>query len=253
MFREWTLRLILLFVSASHVCFAHDAQVERLAAQLHVCTVASWMHPNLYKLITSCNVHGIQLDIIGMNQPYRNNIDKLRWMNLYCKQLPEDDLVLFVDAFDVLILAQKEEIVSRFLKLNAPMLMSVELYCYPEKTASFHPPTSSPFKYICTGTYIGYVKAVNNWLDAFDKKMMKGVSDQAAAHMLFKKNPHFYALDYWCQIFLCLFGLPDEALQIDAENKQIYCTYSNSSPCILHANGKSFKHWDQVYSLFFSK
>ena len=134
------------------------------------------------------------------------------------------------------------------------MLMAVELNCWPSiETAPFHPPTSSPFKYINTGCYIGWVKAIKSWLRAFDKSLLSGKSDQKAAHELYKKKPFFYALDHWCQIFLCLYKVPADALQIDALNKKIQCNYTNTSPCILHANGKSFDHWDQVYSLFFDK
>lgn len=249
MFRKWTLSLILLFVWAAQSCVTNDT--ERLAERLHVCTVANKRHPNLQKLIHSCNAHGIKLDIIGMNKVYRRNTDKLRYMKRYCKRLPKNDLVLFVDAFDVLILADKKEIVSRFLDLNVPMLMAMETNCWPIESASFYPSTSSPFKYINSGCYMGWVKDVKKWLNAFDKILLAEKSDQAAVHKVFERNPSFHALDHWNKIFLCLYQVPSDVLQIDKVNKQIHCSYTNSSPCILHANGKSFDFWDQVYSSFF--
>jgi hypothetical protein len=239
---------ILSLISASEI------DVKELAERLHVCVVASHMHPNLKKLIVSCENHGIQLEILGMNQPYRCNTDKLRAMRNYCHRLPDNDLVLFVDAFDVLILADKQEIVSRFLALDVPMLMSMEMNCWPSKTtAPFHPPTASPFKYINSGSYIGWVEAVRRWLDAFDETLLSGTSDQAAIHKLFIKNSSFYALDHWCTIFLCLYQVPFNAVFIDVVNRQINCIYTNSSPCVLHANGKSFYLWNQVYSAFFDQ
>ena len=233
---------------------ASEWECGELAEKLHVCTVASKMHPNLKKLINSCEEYGIQLEILGMDMPYRRNTDKLRVMKNYCHQLPEDDLVLFIDAFDVLILSDKQEIVSRFLALDVPMLMSMEMNCWPsDATAAHHPPTSSVFKYINTGGYIGWVKAVRNWLDAFDESLLSERSDQGASHKLFIKNPEFYGLDHWCAIFLCLCKVPLSAVLIDEAHKKITCTYTNSSPCILHANGKSFDLWNQVYSSFFEQ
>ena len=235
-------------ILSGSVMGASEIEVGRL----HVCTVASKLHPNLKKLIVSCERSGIELEILGMNRPYRCNTDKLRIMKKYCHQLPDHDLVLFIDAFDVLILADEKEIVSRFLALEVPMLMSVELNCWPlDTTAKFHPATRSPFKYINTGGYIGWVKNVRRWLDAFDQKLLLCTSDQLAAHKLFAKESSFYALDHWCAIFLSLYQFPPDALLIDREKRQITCAYTNSSPCILHANGQSFYLWDKVYSLFF--
>ena len=154
----------------------------------------------------------------------------------------------------MLVLAEKREIVSRFLALDVPMLMSMEMNCWPlSEMAKFHPPTDSVFKYINTGGYIGWVKAVRQWLDAFDESLLSGKSDQEAAQKLFAKEPQLYALDHWCAIFLCLYLVPFDAVLIDEENQKIMCSYTNSSPCILHANGRSFHVFNQVYSLFFDK
>lgn len=244
----------LIFSFALNLEIAAEMPHEELAQKLHVCTVASKMHPNLKKLIASCEKYGIQLEILGMGKPYRCNMDKLRIIRKYCHRLPDNDLILFIDAFDVLILADKREIVSRFLALDVPMLMSMEMNCWPsDEMAAFHPPTDSVFKYINTGGYIGWVKAVREWLDAFDKSLLSGKSDQEAAQKLFAKKPQFYALDHWCAIFLCLYLVPFDAVLIDETNQKIICSYTNSSPCILHANGGSFHVWDQVYSLFFDK
>ena len=91
---------------------ASEISPEVFAERLHVCTVANWRHPNLAKLIASCEQVGIELEILGMSEPYRRNTDKLVAMKKYCAQLPDDDLVLFVDAFDVLILADRLAVFS---------------------------------------------------------------------------------------------------------------------------------------------
>lgn len=235
--------ILALIFTASHLASAE---------QLHVCTVASRSHPNLEKLIASCEQNKIQLEILGMGQPYGSNMDKLRFMRSYCEQLPDDDMILFVDAFDMLILADQDEIASRFLSLNVPMLMAAEILCWPLKgSAKFHTRTASPFKYINTGGYIGWVKAIKRWLNAFDEILLSGTSDQGAAQKLMMKKKYYYAIDHACAIFLCLYRVPTDAVYIDSINKKITCAYTNSTPCVLHANGGSFQVWDQVYSSFF--
>jgi Polysaccharide biosynthesis len=240
--------LVFIFLWTTQVLCDQSA----LLPKLHVCTVANWMHPNLKLLLQSCKEHGISLEILGMDQPYHQNTDKLRWMKKYCSELSDDELILFVDAFDVLVLADAEEIAARFVSLNVPMLMAAELNCYPpDRKATFPLLTTSPFRYLNTGCYIGWAKAVKNWLASFDEKLLSDRSDQRSTYKLFTKKPNLFAIDHWCQIFLCLFNMPKEALEIDAANRQVHCAYTHSSPCILHANGRSFSLWHDVYASFF--
>lgn len=136
---------------------------------LHVCTVASYRTQNLKKLLLSCKQHHIDLEVLGMGMLNYTHGDKLRYMTQYLKTLDDHEIVMFVDAFDVLIVADKALIFKKFIKMNTPFLMSAEKNCYPAHLISRYPSNSHPFQYINSGSYIGYVKNLKEWLGAVSK------------------------------------------------------------------------------------
>lgn len=221
--------------------------------KFHICTVANYRHPNLEKLEKSCQAHGIDLEILGMGSPYPGNGTKFLHMVDYLQTLEEDDIVMFVDAFDVLILADKKTILQKFLKMKVPFLMAAETNSHPFPwRAEEYPQSPTRFRYINTGTYIGYVNALKNWLDAL-QPIDPVIDDQGQAteHFLASdRNKRYFKLDHHCRLFLPLFGVSTKDVAII--NDQFRCLLTGSKPCLIHANGGTFKIWDMVYTRFFT-
>ena len=213
----------------------------------HICTVASYKNENLDKLITSCQKHNIELKILGFNQPYYGNGTKLLRLNEYLENLADDDIVMFVDAFDVLIIRDKEIILRKFLARNAPFIMSAEQNCYPfAKLASQYPETAGPFRFINSGCFIGYVLNLKAWLlELSPFQVDKSDQGQITKHYL--KNRSTFVLDHECELFLTLFKMSEEEIAIDENEKIVRCLITGSEPCVIHANGKSFKLWDMIF------
>lgn len=213
----------------------------------HICTVASLQSENLHKLFFSCQQHHIDLEIIGLDLPYYGNGTKLLRMAEYVNNLDDNDLVMFIDAFDVLVIADKEVILEKFLKMNTPFVMSAERNCFPfPNRANEYPPTLSSFKYINTGSYIGYVKNLKQWLTALQPfDLTQGDQGQVTSHYLDKKS--LFVLDYSCKLFLPLFKVQPHEIEIDVILKVVRCLATNSEPCVIHANGRSFKLWNMIY------
>jgi hypothetical protein len=218
------------------------------ADQFHVCTVASREGENLHKLVQSCKQHHIDLDVVGMGRPYWKNGTKLVRLKEYLRDLPDDDIVMFVDAFDVLIVADKEIILEKFLHMNSPFIMSAEKNCFPfEWLAPEFPASPTAFKYPNSGSFIGYVRVLKEWLEAL-APINKNASDQGQIGKQFIKGPQFFTFDYTCELFLPLFMVEDSEVVIDLESGVVRCLPTNSTPYVIHANGKSFSFYDSVYS-----
>lgn len=200
-------------------------------------------------LIESCKNHGIKPVILGVDQPYYANQTKLYHMRNYLKLLPKDDIVLFVDAFDTLVLADKQTITDRFLAMNVPILMSAEKNCFPRDLLSKYPAdtTTSPFKYLNSGTYIGYAGALLDWLENMTIDLKRNDQGAVTEFYLGPKNRNSMVLDKHCTLFLCLVRVSDDEVVIDPVQKTVYCLPTSSFPCVLHANGKSFPIYDKVY------
>ncbi len=223
----------------------HFLYAEQMLDRFHICTVASYGHPCLDKLILSCKKHKIDLEILGFGQPYYGNGTKLFRLQEYLNHLSDDDIVLFVDAFDVLIIADKEMILRKFLDMGIPFLMSAEKNCAPFSwLANQYPITSSPFRFLNAGAFIGYVRNLRKWLAElapFDLNQ----SDQGQITRHYLNNKDVFKIDHGCNLFFSLYKVKENEIVI--QEKSVYCPPTNSYPCIIHANGKSFFFFDQIY------
>jgi hypothetical protein len=220
--------------------------------RFHVCTVASYKTENLNKLLLSCEINHIDLEVVGLGLPYYGNGTKLIRMAEYLKTLDDDEIVMFVDAFDVIIVADKEVLLEKFLSMNIPFLMSAEKNCFPAHLKNRYPPIQNSFKYINTGSYIGYVKDLKAWLD--DLPAIKpSISDQLQVSVHYLDGHVYFNLDYHCELFLPLFLVKDNEIAIDVEKRIVHCLTTNSEPCVIHANGKSFRIWKIIYQKLVAK
>jgi hypothetical protein len=187
-------------------CFSLFADVYQTGISLgrfHVCTVASDSHPRLDQLIESCKVHQIELDVLGMGLPYPKNGVKLLYMIDYLKRWEDDEVILFVDAYDTLILVDKERILEKFLRSERPFIMGAEKNCAPNPDLAPHfEKGPTPFRFINTGTYIGYVKNIRAWLEALHPNAYMCDQYQTALYYLRSlKNRSHFTLDIYCDFF----------------------------------------------------
>jgi len=239
---------LFVFLSAAWLTAEPTSSLERF----HVCTVASYKAANLDKLLKSCEKNRIDLEIIGLGLPYSGNGTKLIRMTEYLKSLDDDDIVMFVDAFDVIIVADKQTILEKFLNMNIPFLMSAEKNCYPERLLNRYPPRENTFNYINTGSYIGYVKNLKAWLKNIPQINPK-ISDQLQVSTHYLNGHVFFDLDYNCELFLPLYQVEDHEIAIDDENTIVHCLTTNSMPYVIHANGMSFRILDIIYQKLIAK
>ena len=217
--------------------------------RFHVCTVATNGSPNLDKLHQSCAKHGIHLNVLGMGAHYPCNGTKLTLIADWLKTFEDDEIVMFVDGYDVLILADKQTILDKFLKMNVPFLIALERNCYPcYEYLGHYPPSLTTFRYINTGTYIGYAGHIKTWLKDLAPDSTKCDQIQTAIHYGKDENARaLYFFDSNCDLFLPLLFVSENEVVIDIENQTLHCLSTNSTPCVIHANGGSFLIWNKVY------
>lgn len=217
-------------------------------SKFHVVTCASHPIPQLQQLLTSAHYNGIKVEVLGLGQPYQGNARKLRGYLQYLQTAPEKDIVMFVDAYDVLILADEKTILDRFHQLKVPFLISTDKYCYPLKElADQFPTTSSLFRYLNSGGFIGYAGYLKElFKDLPPFKDMQ--SDQAILTRHFLTHRDSYHLDYQNDIFISLNGIDPKLLKLDHERKKIYSLITESYPPIVHCDGFMTK---KLYQSFF--
>ncbi|MCE5319251.1 MAG: hypothetical protein LLG04_18045 [Parachlamydia sp.] len=137
--------------------------------QLHVCTVANKKTRPLEQLLESCNHYQVPISVLGLDLPYPGNGQKLVLLKEFIQPLPDDDIVLLVDAFDVLILASPETLLERFLEMQNPCAIGAEKICYPfSHLKKRFPPSPTRFKYLNSGTVMGYAGYLKKMLNAVE-------------------------------------------------------------------------------------
>jgi len=83
-------------------------------ADLLVVCVSTAMRAELVTLEKSADALGLKLDVLGMGQKWEGLGSKVTMFTEYLKDKKDNDLVLFVDAFDVLLLPNTIDIKRRF-------------------------------------------------------------------------------------------------------------------------------------------
>ena len=146
----------------------------------HLYTVAS-DESKMTKLYQSAKIADITVNRIEVLH-WTGFIDKILLMKQIVDDMDMDDIVCFVDAYDVLVFSDAEEIVRKFRASGKSILLSSELNCYPpenrdrydlieyftfeadeaagtwgtDKTRCF----TTNYKYLNSGGYVGYAGAI---------------------------------------------------------------------------------------------
>ena len=145
---------ILILLTITFKCIAKSKHDE---IKIHVCTIASQAGPGLERLLDTCEQQNIRINILGYGRPYPGNGQKLVYIKEYVKNLPSKDVVLFVDGYDVLFLANTKTILQKFLSYRVPFVISTEKNCYPfPNLATQYPRSPTNSRYINSGGFIGY-------------------------------------------------------------------------------------------------
>ena len=193
------------------------------------------------------------LDIVMMpdefHLPRLRTIDKFHFMReiLGSGSMADTDIVLFTDAYDVLVVDYKSRILRDFLDFNADLVFNAEAMLYPDEgrdqQRTQFDQTPSKWRYLNSGCYIGYVWAV------------KAMMDFTKAHMPDDETPHyldqqiaqdFYlaqlgqtspriALDTQCRLFATLYQSTSD---YQLKGKAIFNQVTGTYPAIVHANGE---------------
>jgi hypothetical protein len=94
--------------------------------QLHLVTVATHSEGYLPVLEQQAKEKGLTLVKLGLGKEYSGHFMKDLEMKEYLKTIPSHDLVIFVDGFDSLMLGDINEILEKYKKLDAKLVLSVE-------------------------------------------------------------------------------------------------------------------------------
>ncbi len=218
---------------------------------LHFCTVASDRKLGLVQLLRSCLVYNIPMDVLGLGMPFRGLNEKLIHIKRYVEDIPETDIVMFVDAYDVLFLSTPEQILKKFKKMNSNFVIAVERTCWPYgELASKFPQSPTSLRYLNSGAFIGYAGHIKQILKEVSPIVASG-DDQGELTKHYFKKQKMYTFDYKGELFLTMMGLGNHEVIIDTRNRTVTFTETYIKPCIVHGNGTSRPLYQLIFDAFF--
>ena len=203
----------------------------------HVITVGSEPH-KCNRLNTSATKLGFDVKNIGANVEW-NGTDmsgpgggqKINLIKEYLGTLPDDDVVLFTDAYDVFYMFDVDTIVRRYMDMSVEVLFAAETECWPNKgMAQKHPTSHTKYKYLNSGCFIGRVATLKN---LFGEALLDSDDDQLYIQRIWLNDTTKYSLtlDYEQYIF----QTNDKNLAF--KDGLLYNPETKCYPCVYHGNG----------------
>jgi hypothetical protein len=178
-------------------------------------------------------------------------IDKISIMKALIEsgQIGLDQVVLFTDAYDTLIIEHATNVLHKFVSSDADLLFSAEKNLYPwqgrDEVKAFFERFDSKWRFLNSGGYIGYGWAIRDMVDhvsrlAMAHQVFDHSLDQALAQEYFISryngtDPRV-KIDTACRIFGTLIF---SAADFELSGKAVVASGSYNNVSILHANGTS--------------
>ena len=141
---------------------------------MHIVTVATKNEGYFNVLVESCRRNGGNLEVLGWNTEWKGFLYRIKLMNDYLQKLNDEEIVCFIDAYDVVILQPFSKIETLFRKSGKKILLSrdVNTNIITDSWLSFYYGKCKSYS-INAGTYIGYVKYLKKMYNEIMKKYDK--------------------------------------------------------------------------------
>lgn len=181
-----------------------------------VCIVTDENNPGFTKwLQPSCSYQNLALTPIIYRGPYRSH--KLKDMLLleYIKRNPKNEIILFTDAFDTVLLSNESEILEKFYKFNSPLVFSAEANCWPDVDLAQQYPTSVQdfqLKYLNSGGFIGESTYIKDLIERY-------YANSTIDHLKYQWSNQYI----WNQIY----SFEHEVVKLDHEGDIFYTLSSD--------------------------
>lgn len=158
---------------------------------MKVVTVATEEKFHFKNLKQSVEAQGQTLHVLGQGKAYHAHYMKDVWMLDFCRGLPRDEVVLFVDGYDSVVCGDLGDLEQKFLGTTFPMVISMDgVNCNENILCKYTYNKIMSFKGN-TGIYIGYAGHIRDFIEAVrsDPRRAKNPSNQSAWGKFYNTQP----------------------------------------------------------------
>lgn len=219
---------------------------------LKVVTVATDLE-KASQLLTSAEKQNIKVKVLGSDDSWRGGDMKkgpgggmkINLLRQELKNYRDDDVVMFVDGYDVIINDTEEQILERYLNFHCKVLFAAEKVCWPDRNLeNAFPVPKEGYRYLNSGCFIGVVSELKR---IFADPIGDSDDDQLYLHKQFLSNKFNMKLDHEGYIFQCV-SMVEDKISLNRHN-QLVNSETRCTGLILHGNGGSDakKKFDEIY------
>ncbi|BCS82883.1 putative procollagen-lysine2-oxoglutarate dioxygenase [Cotonvirus japonicus] len=204
-----------------------------------------------------CKTHDLNYQIVGEGKEWRGgNLSveagggqKINELIACLENLSDNKLLVICDTFDVIPLAGYQEIVDKFNMICGEnnILVASEKICWPDaKLASSYPQVNTKYKYLNSGTFIGYRNVIYDILK--DSNISDTDDDQLLLTNKFLSGERII-LDYKCELFQAMYKCDEDLI---VHKNRVFNKYTNTYPVFIHGNGPAKFFLNSVENYLFS-
>lgn len=177
---------------------------------LHI-TVANTSHPGLDALRLTSSLHGVKTRVLGMGNKTPIGHGglgfglKLLLLHQEVELLAPETIVIFTDAFDVLIQSSLAPLELWSKENPDKVLFAAETTKWPSKDLFYPPPLQLPYAYLNSGVFVGKASSILEILKSNPYTMK--TDDQEYYTKIFLQPSSPIVLDHKATFFQCLQGV----------------------------------------------
>ena len=208
--------------------------------QLHIITVATESKYYFPYLVESCKKNNIKLTVLGFGEKWGGFTWRFKLMREHLLTLPLDDLVCFVDGYDVICTRNLIDMIPIFNELNLKNNSKIIVGYDNVKNPIINYLSRAFFKNIINaGTYIGVNKDILEMLNLILLKNPDNLlDDQVLLNKYYNLNKNNIYIDVNGILFSTIIsGLPLQNIEkyYTINNNNITIKNTNITPFFIHA------------------
>jgi hypothetical protein len=221
---------------------------------IHLVTIATHNEGYYNALNKSSRKNNYDLVTLGWGKKWEGFIMKYRLLLENLNSFNDNDIIILIDAYDVIVTEKKDVVIEKFKKFNKPILLSRDGYTGNSIFNYIHGKIFDEYYNIkiCAGLMMGYTWALKKLImlmcgNELEKCKMSHLDDQILLIDTCKKYKlykNLIAIDKNSEIFYNTYGNVDR-LEFnfnitdifDIKNNEIYIKHTDIHPCFIHGPG----------------
>ena len=210
----------------------------------HIVTVATDTS-KMWALEQSAKAYDVAVHNLGEGSEWRSDMTgmggmpKIKFVRDFVKNLPADDIVLFMDGYDTFFADHPTVALDRYFDIGIDLLFGAEEDCWPLSDDEFFklkwtPVDDTPYRYLNSGLFMGKAGAILAFIDLdapYAKEDDQLYYQQRYLTLSGDNFPYTVGLDYEAYIF------QNHDTSVCVLNEQLYNDRTNCCGCIYHGNG----------------